>query len=72
MTNPSRLLWQQMQYDLGDSTIWEYMFPSNEKPILHIPEEETTTFDDDEEVRIQNNLSLHSLTIELRCIHHNQ
>jgi hypothetical protein len=26
-----------LDYDLGDSSKWEYMLPSNDKPILMIP-----------------------------------
>lgn len=26
-----------MVFDLGDSTKWEYMLPSNDKPILKVP-----------------------------------
>lgn len=26
-----------MTFDLGDSTKWEYMLPSNDKPILKVP-----------------------------------
>ena len=40
-----------MMYDLGDCTIWEYMFPSNEKPILQIPVDvDHGAFEDEEEV----------------------
>ena len=41
-----------MQYDLGDCTLWEYMFPSNEKPQLLIPDDEYLEDLDDEEVSI--------------------
>ena len=41
-----------MQYDLGDCTQWEFIFPSNEKPQLVIPEEDEL-LDDEEEVRDQ-------------------
>ena len=36
-----------MKYDLGDCTLWEYMFPSNDKPQLVLPDEDN--LDDDEE-----------------------
>ena len=39
-----------MKYDLGDCTLWEYMFPSDEKPKLLLPEEELDEFEDDDEV----------------------
>ena len=29
-----------MRYDLGDCTLWEYMFLSNEKPQLQIPDDD--------------------------------
>lgn len=31
---------QNLKYDLGDCTLWEYMFPSNDKPLLQIPDED--------------------------------
>lgn len=38
-----------MTYDLGDCVTWEFMFPSNDKPQLQLPEDDD--FDDmDEEV----------------------
>ena len=39
-----------MVYDLGDCTMWEYIFPSNEKPTLQLPEEDDL-LDDEDEVR---------------------
>ena len=36
-----------MKYDLGDCTLWEYMFPTNDKPQLVLPDEDN--LDDDEE-----------------------
>ena len=41
---------QNLHYDLGDCTLWEFMFPSNEKPQLAIPEEEDLMDDMDDEV----------------------
>ena len=38
---------QDMKYDLGDCTLWEYMFPTNDKPQLVLPDEDN--LDDDEE-----------------------
>ncbi len=37
-----------LQFDLGDASKWEYMLPSNDKPILDIPDMEVP---DDEEVK---------------------
>ena len=41
---------QKMQYDLGDCTLWEFMFPSNDKPVLQLPDEERFDEFDEEEV----------------------
>jgi hypothetical protein len=43
---------QNLSYDLGDCTRWEYMFPNTDKPLLQIPETEDDIMDglDDEEV----------------------
>lgn len=43
---------QNLVYDLGDCTRWEYMFPNTDKPLLQIPEAEDDIMDglDDEEV----------------------
>lgn len=43
---------QNLSYDLGDCTRWEYMFPNTDKPLLQIPEAEEDIMDglDDEEV----------------------
>jgi hypothetical protein len=50
-------------YDLGDCTKWEYLLPSNEKPLLSVPnrinENEDVNDDDADEVR---------LTISLFCL----
>ena len=45
-----------MRYDLGDCTLWEFMFPSNDKPLLNIPDEEPDLMDglDDDEVRMSS------------------
>ena len=45
-------LFQNLSYDLGDCTRWEYMFPNTDKPLLQIPEAEEDIMDglDDEEV----------------------
>ena len=40
-----------MRYDLGDCTLWEYMFLSNEKPQLQIPEDDILDGLDEDEVR---------------------
>ncbi|XP_052769766.1 dynein regulatory complex subunit 7-like [Mya arenaria] len=42
---------QNLSYDLGDCTKWEYMFPNTDKPLLQIPEAEEDIMDglDDEE-----------------------
>ena len=39
-----------MLYDLGDCTQWEFMFPSNDKPQLQLPDEERFDEFEDEEV----------------------
>ncbi|XP_001632291.2 dynein regulatory complex subunit 7 [Nematostella vectensis] len=41
---------QDLVYDLGDASKWEFMFPGTEKPLLSIPtmEDEPLDFDDDE------------------------
>ena len=50
-----------MHYDLGDCTLWEFMFPSNEKPQLTIPDEDDMLDGfDDEDVGIS--VSMSSLT----------
>ncbi|XP_074648712.1 dynein regulatory complex subunit 7-like [Tubulanus polymorphus] len=40
---------KNLRYDLGDCACWEYMFPSDEKPQLQIPEMEEEMFEDDDE-----------------------
>ncbi|CAH1791154.1 unnamed protein product [Owenia fusiformis] len=40
---------KRLKYDLGDPTLWEYMYPSNEKPQLQIPDDIMNEFDDDDE-----------------------
>ena len=40
-----------MRYDLGDCTLWEYMFLSNEKPQLQIPEDDILDGLDEDEVK---------------------
>ena len=52
------LLFQKLKYDLGDSTQWEYMFPSNETPQLLLPSEEGNEGFEDEEVVTSDILSL--------------
>lgn len=39
-----------LSFDLGDSTVWEFMFPNNDKPLLKIPdaEDDLNDMDDDE------------------------
>lgn len=46
------LILQNLSYDLGDCTRWEYMFPNTDKPLLQIPEAEDDIMEglDDEEV----------------------
>ena len=39
-----------MKYDLGDPVHWEYMFPSNDKPLLQLPDEDEYGDDLDDEV----------------------
>lgn len=42
---------QDLVFDLGDCVRWEFMFPSNEKPILEIPDlddDGLDAFDEDE------------------------
>ncbi|KAK3093928.1 hypothetical protein FSP39_021907 [Pinctada imbricata] len=45
-----------LSYDLGDCTVWEYMFPNNDKPLLRIPEAEDDILDglDDDEDNEEN------------------
>lgn len=43
---------QTMKYDLGDCAIWEYMFPSNDKPLLQLPDEDDYGDDLDDDVSI--------------------
>lgn len=38
----------EMTYDLGDCTKWEFMFPTNEKPVLLLPDEDIDIEFDDE------------------------
>jgi len=45
-----RICLQKMNYDLDDCTLWEFMFPSDDKPKLLLPEDELDDFEDDEEV----------------------
>lgn len=45
-------MFQGLSFDLGDPTVWEYMFPNNDKPLLKIPDAEDDLNDmDDEEVK---------------------
>jgi len=39
---------QTLRYDLGDCALWEYMFPSNDKPQLLMPADE----DDEQEQEV--------------------
>ena len=48
---------KNMRYDLGDCTLWEFMFPSNEKPVLQIPEDDE--FGEDEEDEDLNDVERH-------------
>lgn len=43
-------MFQGLSFDLGDSTVWEFMFPNNDKPLLKIPdaEDDLNDMDDDE------------------------
>lgn len=43
-------VFQGLSFDLGDSTVWEFMFPNNDKPLLKIPdaEDDLNDMDDDE------------------------
>ena len=45
-----------MNYDLGDCTCWEFMFPNNDKPILQVPDEDEIMFNDDEQVEISTTI----------------
>ena len=42
-----------MSYDLGDCAKWEYMFPTNEKPVLLLPDEDIDMDFEDEAVSYQ-------------------
>jgi hypothetical protein len=43
---------QNLTYDLGDCTLWEFMFPCNDKPILQVPDAQEDEYDlDEDEVR---------------------
>ena len=41
---------QKLSYDLGDCTMWEFMFPGIDKAALLIPDPEEDHFDDEDEV----------------------
>ena len=42
---------QDLVYDLGDASKWEFMFSTTDKPLLMIPVDEADPLDiDDEEV----------------------
>lgn len=50
-----------LKYDLGDCTLWEYMFPSNDKPLLQLPDEDDILDgldDDDEEDEVEKHLDM--------------
>ena len=41
---------QDMSFDLGDCTKWEFMFPQTEQPQLLVPEQEGVDDNQDEDV----------------------
>ena len=48
-----------MIFDLGDSSKWEYMLPSNDKPILKVPNLIDANDDDEEDPKeIEKHLDL--------------
>ncbi|CAD5124122.1 DgyrCDS12424 [Dimorphilus gyrociliatus] len=64
-----------IQYDLGDISSWEYMFPSNEKPELKLPDDEYAAdnleIEEEEEKDIEKHLDIpkswvKTITLSLR------
>ena len=41
---------QNLMYDLGDATKWEFFFPSVDKPLLVVPGEEMEGITEEDEV----------------------
>lgn len=53
------LFCQDLLFDLGDCVRWEFMFPSNEKPTLDIPDMDEDALDfEDDEVRMMKTKNL--------------
>lgn len=48
---------QNMVYDLGDATLWEFFFPNVDKPLLVVPGEEPKM---DQEEEDQDDLEVHA------------
>lgn len=64
-----------MKYDLGDISAWEFMFPSNEKPELKLPQDEFSAdnleLEEEEEEEIEKHLDVpkswvDTITLSLR------
>ncbi|KAK6999816.1 dynein regulatory complex subunit 7 [Biomphalaria glabrata] len=64
----------KLSYDLGDCTLWEYIFPGLDKPQLLIPEaeEDLDNLDDDEEKEeeVENHLDMPPSWVEPLHISH--
>ena len=50
------LLVQNMEYDLGDASKWEFMFSTMDKPLLTIPTVDDEDILDMDEDEVMNNL----------------
>ena len=54
--SPLPLLFQTLQYDLGDATKWEFFFPNVEKPLLVVPGEEIERGEEGEEGKVSQEI----------------
>ena len=50
------MLFQTLQYDLGDATKWEFFFPNVEKPLLVVPGEEIERGEEGEEGKVSQEI----------------
>ena len=53
---------QNMVYDLGDATKWEFFFPNVEQPLLVVPEDSSATVVPEEGGKVSNTLGTQSDT----------